>query len=294
MSLADHVVIIGNRALARSYAKINLTLDVIGKLDNGYHEIEMIMQTINLFDLIIIDKAECGIKISTNLKYLPNNEKNIAYKAAAAFFEYTKIHSGVKIMIQKNIPVSAGLAGGSGNAAAVLVCLDKLFGTYLSYEELQNLASGLGADVPYCILGGTQLAKGIGQDLTVLSHCVKTNILLVKPYINVSTAEIYNEIDSSPIEKRPNTARMISAIEKGDIITIADSLCNVMENVTEKRYPIIRGIKEKMILNGALGAVMSGSGPTVFGIFEDEKIAKKAADSFSMQFKEVFLTKTLK
>ena len=285
----DDIVITGSRAMAHSYAKINLTLDVLSKRPDGYHNVEMIMQTVSLYDLILVDKTEKNISISTNLKYLPVNEKNIAYKAALEFFKYTSITGGCKIMIHKNIPVAAGLAGGSGNAAAVLCSLDKLYNTNLPSDELMNIASKLGADVPYCIMGGTALATGIGEILTPLPSIPKCNILMVKPPISVSTAAIYEAIDTAEIDKRPNTNAMIDAIKRQDLRLLAQNLSNVMGNVTETMHPIVKGIRRKMLMNGALGAVMSGSGPTVFGIFPDYETAKKSHDSFYYQFKEVYL-----
>lgn len=291
--IMEDMVINGSRAMARSYAKVNLTLDVLGKRPDGYHDVEMIMQTVSLYDLVIIDKTDEGISISTNLKYLPVNEKNIAYKAAVLFFEYTNTTGGCKIMIHKNIPVAAGLAGGSGNAAAVLCALDKLYNTNLPISTLKELGATLGADVPYCIEGGTALATGIGEILTPLPSVPKCTILMVKPPISVSTGAIYEAIDSAEIPNHPNTQAMISAINSGDISAIANNLSNVMGTVTESMHPIVRGIRRKMILNGALGAVMSGSGPTVFGIFPDYETAKKSHDSFYYQFREVYIVSTI-
>ena len=289
----DDIVITGSRAMAHSYAKINLTLDVLSKRPDGYHNVEMIMQTVSLYDLILVDKTEKNISISTNLKYLPVNEKNIAYKAALEFFKYTSITGGCKIMIHKNIPVAAGLAGGSGNAAAVLCSLDKLYNTNLPLDELMNIGSKLGADVPYCIMGGTALATGIGEILTPLPSIPKCNILMVKPPISVSTAAIYEAIDTAEINNRPNTNAMIDALAQKDLISVAQNLSNVMGNVTETMHPIVKGIRRKMLMNGALGAVMSGSGPTVFGIFPDYETAKKSHDSFYYQFKEVYLVSAI-
>lgn len=290
--LYDDIVVTGQRAMARSYAKINLTLDVLGKRHDGYHDVEMIMQTVSLYDMIIVDRCDEGIEITTNLKFLPINENNIAYKAANEFFNYTKINGGCKIIIHKNIPVAAGLAGGSGNAAAVLCALDKLYNTNLSINELKEIGVKLGADVPYCITGGTALATGIGEIIAPLPNLPKCCILMVKPPISVSTASIYNQIDSAEIPNRPNTNAMIEAIADGNINDVAKNLSNVMDTVTENMHPIIRGIKNKMIKNGALGAVMSGSGPTVFGIFPDYDTAKKSHDSFYYQFREVYLVTT--
>lgn len=292
MHLSNDIIITGNRAIARSYAKINLTLDVLERMENGYHKVKMIMQSLNLFDLIIMDKQKSGISLKTNLKNLPTDEKNIAYKAADLFFTKTGIMGGVKILIHKNIPVAAGLAGGSGNAAAVLAALDLLYDARLSEKELLEMALLLGADVPYCLSGGTQLAEGIGEKLTRLPSIENLPVVLVKPNINISTAEIYRKIDTSEHLIHPDTDAMICAIKRGDTKMVAENLSNIMETVTASDCPQILAIKEKLISLGALGAVMSGSGPTVFGIFPDNQSAKVACDAFSKDYKEVFLTHT--
>lgn len=289
MRLYDDIVVSGERAIARSYAKVNLTLDVLGKREDGYHDVKMIMQTLSLFDLVIVDKDKSGISIKTNIKNLPTGEKNIAWQAASAFFAYTKISGGAKILIHKNIPIAAGLAGGSGNAAAVLCALDKLYGTQLSDKELCEIGLSLGADVPYCILGGTQLAEGIGEKLTELKPLPKTIFLLVKPPISISTGDIYRAIDSCDSLLHPDTDAVITAIGRGDVKAVAVGLSNVMETVTASDNPVICEIKDAMLKKGALGAQMSGSGPTVFGIFDDYKKAKAAADEMSAKFEEVFL-----
>lgn len=289
--LSDEFVITGNRAMARSYAKINLTLDVLGKRDDGYHTVEMIMQTVSLFDLVIVDRTQNGIAVSTNLRFLPNNEKNIAYAAAKKFFEYTKLCGGCRIMVHKNIPVAAGLAGGSGNGAAVLAALDKLYNTGLTQKELSDIALTLGADVPYCLIGGTALASGIGEIITPLPPLPDCYILMVKPRVSVPTPAIYSAIDNENITTHPDTAAVISALERGELAAVAGGMENVMGAVTEKMHPVVRGIRNKLIKNGAIGAVMSGSGPTVFGIFDDYKTAKLSHDSFAYQFREVFLVK---
>ena len=289
--LSDEIVITGDRAMARSYAKINLSLDVLGKREDGYHKVEMIMQTVSLFDLIIVDKTRAGISVATNRKFLPTNEKNIAFAAAMRFFEYTKIRGGCKILIQKNIPVSAGLAGGSGNGAAVLCALDRLYSTGLTTEELSSIAVRLGTDVPYCIIGGTALATGIGEILTPLPDLPDCNILMVKPWVSVSTSAIYSALDSETVLNHPDTAVLTDALNRGDLAAVAVNMENIMGAVTERMHPVVRGIRNKLIKNGAIGAVMSGSGPTVFGIFEDFNTAKRSHDSFAYQFKEVFLAK---
>lgn len=293
MSLFDECVVWGNRAMCRSYAKINLTLDVTGKRENGYHDVKMIMQTVNLFDLIIVDKRKNGISVKANLEYLPTDERNIAYKAAKLFFERSGIDSGVSIIMHKNIPVAAGLAGGSGNGGAVLVALNKLYDFPFTEEEIIDMSVILGADVPYCIMGGTALAEGIGEELSKLPDCPKLNILLVKPPINISTPEVYRAYDALEIVNHPDTEAMICAIKDKNISNMCKNLSNTLEDVTVKNNPVISGIKEKMIKNGAKAALMSGSGPTVFGIFDSEADAKKSADSFYKQYKEVYVCKTI-
>ena len=293
MKLYNDMIINGSRAVAKSYAKINLTLDVLGKLDNGYHEIKMIMQSINLFDLIIVDKQQSGISVSTNCSFLPNNAKNIAYQAAELFFKETKTNGGAKILIHKNIPVAAGLAGGSGNAAAVLCALNLLYNTQLTDSELARIGLMLGADVPYCIFGGTQLAEGIGERLTPLPSVEGLPIVLVKPPVNISTAMIYNKIDAEKNLHHPDTDAAIHAIKTGDTNALCANLFNIMEPVTQSICPQIAEIKQKLVDFGAISAVMSGSGPTVFGIFPDNSAAKKAHDALCEKYTEVFLAHTI-
>ncbi len=293
MKLYDDMIITGGRAIAKSYAKINLTLDVLGKFDNGYHEVKMIMQSINLFDLVIVDKQPSKISISTNCSYLPVNSKNIAYKAAELFFENTGINGGAKILIHKNIPVAAGLAGGSGNAAAVLCALNLLYNAQLSDAELARLGLMLGADVPYCIFGGTCLAEGIGDKLTPLPPVVGLPVLIVKPPINISTAAVYDKIDGTPGLIHPDTDAALTAVNSGNIDALCANLSNMMETVTIADCPEITEIKSRLVKLGAKTAVMSGSGPTVFGVFPDNYSAKLALDSLSENYEEVFLAHTI-
>lgn len=291
MRLYDDIVISHDRAIARSYAKVNLTLDVTGRRENGYHDVRMIMQSVSLFDLVIVDKLNSGISISCNIKYLPCDDRNIAYKSAALFFEECGIKGGAKILIHKNIPIAAGLAGGSGNAAAVLCALDMLYNTHLGDEKLCELGLRLGADVPFCILGGTHLAEGIGERLTPLCAPDKLSVLLVKPPVSISTARIYKDIDSSNSLVHPDTDAMICALENFDTDALCAGLSNIMQGVTRKICPQIDEICTEMKRLGAKGAVMSGSGPTVFGVFDDDRAAKLAADTFAEQYAEVYLAK---
>ena len=293
MNLCDDIIISRNRAIAKSYAKVNLTLDVLGKLENGYHEVRMVMQPLNLFDLILVKKAPAGIIIKTNNPVLPCDNKNIAYKAAELFFNETGIRGGVSITIKKNIPIAAGLAGGSGNAAAVLCALNLLYNADLTEEKLLEMGLKLGADVPYCINNVTSLAEGIGEKLTTLSQIPGVPVVLVTPPVSISTGEIYKRIDSAENLASIDTDGMISAITDVDIKKIGEKLLNVMEIVTIKDCPEIADIKAKMLEFGALGSVMSGSGPSVFGIFPDNKSAKMAVDYFGMKYENSFLTHTI-
>ena len=266
-----------DKVVLNSYAKVNLSLDVTGRRADGYHMVEMIMQECNLCDTIEVEKREGEISLWCSVPFLPTDEKNIAYKAAKKFFEYTKLSGGADIKITKKIPVSAGLAGGSGNAAAVLLALNRLYETNLNEGELEKIGLALGADVPYCIRGGTCLARGIGEQLTTLRQFPKTAIVIVKPPFAVSTKDIYETIDNMTIDARPDTQGLIDDIENEDAAGAALKLSNVMEPVTAKIHPEIISIKNTLLEGGALGAVMSGSGPSVFGLFDSYEKAKAAA-----------------
>ena len=263
----------------KALAKINLGLDVIGTRENGYHDVRMVMQTIYLYDNVTIKKVEePGIQVKTNLNYLPVNEDNIAYKAAKMLIEEFNIQEGVEITLEKHIPVAAGLAGGSSNAAAVLVGMNNIFDLKLSQQDLMDRGVKLGADVPYCVMRGTVLAEGIGEILSPLPPLPKCYVLIAKPGINVSTKVVYDKLDSKPIEKHPDIDAIIEGLEKGDIYQVAASMGNVLESVTIEDYPVIEDIKDAMKELGAVNAMMSGSGPTVFGIFDDKKLAKEAKE----------------
>ena len=278
-----------NRSLElKALAKINLGLDVLGRRENGYHDVRMVMQTIYLYDNVTLNKTEeAGIQLKTNLSYLPVDENNIAYKAAKMLIEEFNIQEGVEIILDKHIPVAAGMAGGSSNAAAVLVGMNRLFGLGLSQQELKDRGVKLGADVPYCIMRGTVLAEGIGEILTPLAPMPKCFILVAKPGIGVSTKTVYEKLDAKEIENHPDIDGVIAGLAEGNLKKIATSMGNVLENVTIPDYPIIEDIKNVMKEEGALNAMMSGSGPTVFGIFDDKKLAKNAGQ----KIKELELTK---
>ena len=237
----------------------------------------MVMQTIYLYDNVTLTKTEeAGIQLECNLFYLPVDESNIAYKAAKLLMDEFDIKEGVHIVLDKHIPVAAGLAGGSANAAAVLVGMNRLFSLGLSQEDLMERGVLLGADVPYCVMRGTVLAEGIGEILSPLPPLPKCYVLIAKPGINVSTKMVYEKLDAQAIPVHPNIDEILDGLERQDIHKVAASMGNVLENVTIGEYPVIEEIKNVMKEAGALNAMMSGSGPTVFGIFSDRKTAKEA------------------
>lgn len=294
MNISDACIVMNKRVITKAFAKINLTLDVLGKRPDGYHDIETVMQSVSLFDLVIIDKTESkGIRITTNIRSLPCNEKNIAYKAAALFFEETGVPGGVKMLFHKNIPIGAGLAGGSADGAAVLVSMNRLFGNPLSEKRLMELGARVGADVPFCIRCGTAVARGIGERFSPAPHTPGLPLLIVKPEGSISTAEMYEAIDDGIITKRPDTGRMLEALGSARTENIASELCNVMERPAIERCPAIGEIKKKMIGCGALGAAMTGSGSAVFGIFSSKRDADAAVSYFSDDFKNVYSVTTI-
>ncbi len=282
-----------DRLEINSAAKINLTLDVLRKREDGFHDVKMIMQTVNLCDTINIDLTGSGISVTTNLSYLPKDEGNIAYKAAARFFEIIGEKGGVNISITKRIPVAAGLAGGSGNAAAVLKGLNTLYGNALNDEELLVLGGEIGSDVPYCIKGGTMLAEGRGEILSPLPQMPKSIFLLAKPAVNISTQWVYQNLDLKNVKEHPDTAGCINALEKNDLKGVAVRMFNVLETVTLTQYPVVDHIKKIMIDFGAMGSVMSGSGPTVFGMFDDEERARRAETDLRELTNDVYLVHTV-
>lgn len=261
----------------KALAKINLGLDVLGRRENGYHDVRMVMQTIHLYDDVILEKTkEPGIHLETNLSYLPVDENNIAYKAAKLLQDEFGITEGIRIRLKKYIPVAAGMAGGSTNAAAVLFGMNRMYGLGLTEQQLKDRGVKLGADVPYCIMRGTVLAEGIGEILTPLPPMPKCYVLIAKPGISVSTKIIYEKFDALKDVEHPDIDRLMLGLENGNLAEVASSMGNVLEGVTIGLYPVIENIKQVMIQEGALNAMMSGSGPTVFGIFEDRRTAKKA------------------
>ena len=261
----------------KALAKINLGLDVLGRRENGYHDVRMVMQSIYLYDEVKLERTDRGgIAVRTNLGYLPTGEGNIGYKAAQLLKDEFGIADGIRIGLKKHIPVAAGLAGGSSNAAAVLFGMNRMFRLGLSEKDLMDRGVKLGADVPYCIMRGTVLAEGIGEELKVLPQMPRCTVLIAKPPVSVSTKVVYEALDAAEITDHPDIDGIIRGLEAGDLRQIADSMGNVLESVTIPMHPVIREIKQEMLDAGALGAMMSGSGPTVFGLFENRADAREA------------------
>ena len=283
-----------NSICIKARAKINLSLDVLRKREDGYHDVQMIMQSISLHDKVFLGQIEKkSIKISCDKKWVPSNSDNIAYKAAKLLMDKFDLQKGIDIKIVKNIPVAAGLAGGSADAAAVLKGMNELFSLNLEQEELMQLGKTIGADIPFCIKGGTMLAEGIGEILTDIKPLNNVDIVLVKPRISVSTAWVYKNLNIDKITSRPYTDYLISMIEKRDLQNLGNKMVNVLEAVTIKKHVIICEIKDKLVKLGALGSMMSGSGPTVFGIFENRLTAQKAYENINMDDRwDCILTET--
>ncbi|MBN8048832.1 MULTISPECIES: 4-(cytidine 5'-diphospho)-2-C-methyl-D-erythritol kinase [Paraclostridium] len=278
----------------KSRAKVNLSIDVLGKREDGYHLVEMIMQTIDLYDkLKITEIEENSILIKSNSLDIPLNEDNIMYKAVNLLRDQFNIEKGIEISIEKNIPVAAGMAGGSSNAAAVLVGLNKLWNLGLSESELKDIGLKLGADVPFCITGGSALAEGIGEELTNIKGLPEDlNILVCKPNIFVSTKEVYQSLNMDKVKRRPKNKELIDALQKEDVKFISENMVNVLEEVTSLKYSEIGQIEDIMIKNKALGSMMSGSGPTVFGLFDNKDCAIKAKKDLQAKYNQVYLVKS--
>lgn len=277
----------------KALAKINLGLDVVRKREDGYHEVRMIMQTIHLYDLLEFHKIKKPeICIRTNLSFLPTNENNLIYKAAKLLMDEFFIQGGIEVELKKHIPVAAGMAGGSTDAAAVLYAMNKMYHLNLKRQQLMERAVKIGADVPYCIMRGTALAEGIGEELKSLPPMVKCPVLIAKPGINVSTKFVYENLKLNEHTVHPDIDALVRDIRKGNLKNIAADMGNVLESVTIPEYPIIADIKKCMLDNGAVNSMMSGSGPTVFGLFEDEETAKAAYEAMrkSNLARQVYLT----
>ncbi len=283
----------GQELVFKAYGKINLGLDVVRRLENGYHEVRMIMQSVKLADIVTIKRiSEDKIVVRTDQENLPCDERNLAYKAAKLMKEKYSVQDGVEIFLEKHIPMAAGMAGGSADCAAVLKGMNELFGLGLTLEDMQKTGVKLGADVPYCLMGGCALSEGIGEVLTALKTPPACTVLLAKPDIDVSTKYVYEHLKLDTLERHPDIDGMMQDIEEGNLEKLCGKLENVLESVTGKEYPVIGEIEKIMKDAGAPAAVMSGSGPTVFGIFKGTKAAETAMAGIRERnlAKEVFLS----
>lgn len=277
----------------RAYAKINIGLDVLRRRTDGYHEVRMIMQTVDICDDLLLEKKpEAGIELYADNNELPLDGNNLIYKAADLLFREKSITEGVRIMLTKRIPIAAGMAGGSADAAAALRGLNELFNMGYSVTELQELGVRLGADIPYCVAGGTMLSEGIGEILTPLPAPPDCFLVIARPDINVSTGFVYGNLHADTLEYHPDIDGMIDAIQKGNMQGITDRMGNVLETVTAREYPVIEELKETLRHHGAENALMSGSGPAVFGIFGTEEMAEHAAEAVKQRelAKQIFVT----
>ncbi|MGE5330077.1 MAG: 4-(cytidine 5'-diphospho)-2-C-methyl-D-erythritol kinase [Deltaproteobacteria bacterium] len=281
-----------NQLSIKAPAKINLYLDVIGKRSDGYHDLKMIMQTVSLYDEIKLTKISEGIELIVNAN-IPTGEKNTASKAAKLMLDKFGIKDGVKIEIEKNIPIGAGLAGGSADAAGVIKGMNSLFELGQTSEHLSQLGKKVGADVPFCVIGGTALVEGIGERITQLDSFSSIDVVMVKPNFSVSTAYVFGKyIDNKPMTK-PCTEKLIDNMKNHDLQEVGKSLYNALESVTAVEYPVIDEIKEELLRTGAEGSLMSGSGSTVYGIFKNSEEAKLAFDHMKIKYKSTFLVKTI-
>ncbi|MCT8975777.1 4-(cytidine 5'-diphospho)-2-C-methyl-D-erythritol kinase [Clostridium sp. CX1] len=279
--------------ILKAYGKINLSLDVISRREDGYHNLRMIMQNIELHDVISVMKTTDKIKLTCNRKELPIDKKNLAYRAAELFIDNYNVRAGVEIHIEKNIPMAAGLAGGSTDAAAVLRAMRSLYRPEIEDAELMELGLSIGADVPYCIVGGTALCEGIGEKVTKLKSFKNHILVLVKPSFGVSTKEVYESLKVDSIAEHPDTEFLIRSVENNDLASISSNMKNVLEEVTLKKHTVLKEIKEEAVKMGALGSLMSGSGPTVFAFFDDMLKAQMYYGRMKKIYEEVFITRTI-
>ncbi len=282
-----------DKTTQRAYAKINIGLDVLRRRADGYHEVKMVMQTVDIYDELVLERRkEPGIELRMDNSDLPSGGDNLICRAADLLFREKKITEGVNISLTKRIPIAAGMAGGSADAAAALRGLNELFDMGYSLKELQALGVGLGADIPYCLAGGTMLSEGIGEILTPLPAPPAAHLVIAKPDINVSTAFVYGNLHADRLAWHPDIDGMIAALQKGDLDGITGRLGNVLETVTVKAHPVIEQIRELLRKQGAENALMSGSGPTVFGIFKEKETAARAAEAVERGrlAKQIFVT----
>lgn len=274
------------RLYTKAYAKLNLSLDITGVRPDGYHELIMVMQTTTLYDNVALERLTeaDGIRSRSNLRYIPNDSRNLGVKAATAFFDHTGIRAGVSINIKKNIPVGSGMGGGSADAAAVLRGLNQMFGYPLDRKSLEALGATVGSDVPFCIAGGTQLATGRGEMLSDLPPLPDCSIVICKPAFSISTPELYRRIDDTEILNHPNTQALLEGLDKGDLSQICKNMYNVFEETPLEQFVTIRQIRQTLMDQGALGSMMTGSGSAVFGIFDDPDRANSAHEALKAEY----------
>lgn len=279
--------------MLKAHAKINLSLDIVGKREDGYHLLEMVMQSLELHDEVTLTQIDEGISLTCNKKYVPEDQRNIAFKAAQMLMDEKKIKKGIRIEITKNIPVAAGLGGGSSNAAAVLLGMNEIFGLAMSQKELMDMGLRLGADVPYFLVGGTALCKGVGEEVIPLKPFKDQIILLIKPSFGVSTKEAYGLFSIDKVKRHVDTLELIDAMNHLDYQKMSYYQRNLLENVVLRKYPILKNVKKTLKRYGASTTLMSGSGSTIFGIFENAKAAENAATALDKGGNTVILTKTI-
>lgn len=279
----------------KAYAKLNISLDVGARREDGYHDMVMVMQSISLYDEVLIRLNNSGrISANSNLRFIPNDERNLAVRAAMRYLDTIGEEQGLSIDIKKNVPVGSGMGGGSSDAAAVLRALNHLYGNRLGRAELETLASGIGADVAFCVAGGTMLAEGKGELLSPLPEMPECSFVICKPEFSISTPELFKKLDSAPIRCHPDTAGLLQALGQGELNEICRRMYNVFEDVDDRRMRTIAEIKGKLLDKGALGAIMTGTGSAVFGVFEDAQCAQSAAQQLRAEYRFCYTAKPVK
>ncbi len=281
--------------VVQAYAKINLTLDVLGKRPDGYHELRMVMQTVSLSDRITLTQGGAGLRVITDLSYLPSDDRNLAAIAARRFWAAAGMNEqGLAIAVEKHIPVCAGMAGGSSDGAAVLRAMNQMYSTGFSAKRLAEIGAGVGSDVPYCVTGGTALAEGRGEQLRSLPSLPFCWVVLCKPRFPVSTPELFARVDGIKLKNHPDTKGMMAALEEESLQGVAHRMFNVFEDVLpDQKYRTVKEIKATLLECGALGASMSGTGPTVFGLFDDKGKADLARNTLRESYRDTFLAETV-
>ncbi|MBM7623901.1 4-(cytidine 5'-diphospho)-2-C-methyl-D-erythritol kinase [Sporohalobacter salinus] len=280
-----------SRLQVATQAKINLLLDVVGKRNDGYHKVEMVMQSIDLADQLEFNRIQKGIELKVDHSEVPTGEDNLVYQAAELFFKQYELKGGLQVKINKEIPVAAGLAGGSTNAAATLVAINNLWNLNLSVEELENLGADLGADVPFCIKGGTALATGVGTNLKPLNSVPKLDLVLINPPFSVSTAEVYQNLNLNKVNKHPDLRRMLVALETRNKAEIIEAVDNLLAEVTMKRYSQLYELEEMLLKQGTRKVLMSGSGPTMLGFVDNQVEAQKLVNRLELQLSKDYIIK---